>query len=82
MDSSPWVRRTLRAVVVVYLVRLVGWPVSLVVRGAFADGLETFQRALADPSVVFALQLTAAVAVQVVLINTVFGVGISMLIVR
>ncbi|MGO1181362.1 MAG: sulfate ABC transporter permease [Cellulosimicrobium funkei] len=82
MDSSPWVRRTLRAVVVVYLVLLVGWPVSLVVRGAFADGLETFQRALADPSVVFALQLTAAVAVQVVLINTVFGVGISMLIVR
>ena len=49
MDSSPWVRRTLRAVVVVYLVLLVGWPVSLVVRGAFADGLETFQRALADP---------------------------------
>lgn len=82
MDSSPWVRRTLRAVVVVYLVLLVGWPVSLVVRGAFADGLETFQRALSDPSVVFALQLTAAVAVQVVLINTVFGVGISMLIVR
>lgn len=82
MDSSPWVRRTLRAVVVVYLVLLVGWPVSLVAKNAFADGLETFQRAFADPSVVFALQLTAAVAVQVVVINTIFGVGISMLVVR
>ncbi len=82
MGQLPWVRRTLRAVVVVYLVLLVGWPVSLVVRGAFEDGRETFHRALADPSVVFALQLTAAVAVQVVLIDTMFGVGISMLIVR
>ncbi len=82
MDSSPWVRRTLRAVVVVYLVMLVGWPLTLVVRGAFADGLETLRTALSDPSVVFALQLTASVAVQVVVINTLFGVGISLLLVR
>ena len=81
-DGSPGVRYAVRAVVVVYLVLLVGWPLSLVVRGAFADGLETLRTALSDPSVVFALQLTASVAVQVVVINTLFGVGISLLLVR
>lgn len=81
-DGSPGVRYAVRAVVVVYLVLLVGWPLSLVVRGAFADGLETLRTALSDPSVVFALQLTASVAAQVVVINTIFGVGISMLLVR
>jgi len=81
-DGSRGVRYGLRALVVVYLVLLVGWPVSLVVRGAFADGLETLRTALSDPSVVFALQLTASVAVQVVVLNTLFGVGISLLLVR
>lgn len=72
----------LRGLVVVYLVLLVGWPVSLVAKNTFADGLTTLTAALSDPSVVFSLQLTVAVAVQATIVNTVFGVGISLLLVR
>lgn len=80
--TSPWVRRALRIVVVAYLVLLVGWPVSLVVRATFADGLTALSDALGDPTVVFALKLTVSVAVQATLLNTIFGVGISLLLVR
>lgn len=80
--TSPWVRLTLRTVVIVYLVLLVGWPVSLVVRATFADGLTALRDALTDPTVVFSLKLTVSVALQATLLNTVFGVGISLLLVR
>lgn len=71
-----------RAVVIAYLVLLVAWPVSLVAKETFADGFESLRTALSDPSVTYALQLTAIVAVQAVIINTVFGVGVSLLLVR
>ena len=80
--TSPWVRLTLRTVVIVYLVLLVGWPVSLVIRATFADGLTALRDALTDPTVVFSLKLTVSVALQATLLNTVFGVGISLLLVR
>jgi sulfate transport system permease protein len=68
--------------VVTYLFLLVAWPSSLVVRHTFADGLTGLQEALADPDVVHALKLTVVVALTAVLINLVFGVGISLLLVR
>jgi sulfate transport system permease protein len=71
-----------RALVVTYLFLLVVWPVSLVVQRTFDGGLTNLQTALSDPDVVFALQLTVYVAVWAVVINTVFGVGISLLLVR
>lgn len=77
--TATWV---LRLVVVAYLVLLVGWPVSLVVQHTFADGLESLRHTLSDPSVVFALKLTVTVALQATVINTLFGVGISLLLVR
>lgn len=80
--TKPWVRHSLRTIVITYLVLLVGWPVSLVVRATFADGLTTLRDALSDPTVVFALKLTVSVAVQATVLNTVFGVGISLLLVR
>lgn len=75
-------RWTLRILVVVYLFLLVAWPVSLVVRNTFADGLETLSEAFTDDQVVAALQLTALVALVSVVINLVFGVAMSLLIVR
>lgn len=91
-DEAPSIRRgrrrrgpltyALRAVVVGYLVLLVGWPVLLVVQHTFADGLDSLQAALTDPSVTAALRLTVFVAVVAVVINTIFGVGISLLLVR
>ena len=70
-----------RAFVIGYLGLLVAWPVSLVVWHTFADG-NHLATALADPTVIFALQMSLVVAFWAVLINTVFGVGISLLLVH
>jgi len=76
------VRWGLRVVTIAYVFFLVVWPVSLVVRYTFADGFTALSTALTDPAVTNALRLTAIVAVFAVVINLVFGVGISLLLVR
>lgn len=83
----PRVRRTafrwtLRAIVVGYLFLLVAWPLSLVAREALDGGVGRIQELFDDPDVVDALRLTVVVAVWAVALNTVFGVGISILLVR
>jgi sulfate transport system permease protein len=77
--ATTWV---LRAVAVSYLFFLVAWPVSLVARNTFAEGTTNLSDTLADPLVASALRLTVLVALVAVAINLVFGVGISMLLVR
>src|SRR5262245_25145706 len=72
----------MRAIVVAYLFLLVAWPVALVAKNAFADGLVDMRDILEDPDVVHALRLTVYVALLAVVINTVFGVGMSILLVR
>ena len=84
---APRVRRTpttyvLRLVATAYLFFLVAWPVSLVAVHTFDDGFSSIRSLLEDPDIVVALQLSAYVAVFSVVINTLFGVGISMLLVR
>jgi sulfate transport system permease protein len=76
------VRWGLRLLAVAYVFFLVVWPVSLVARNTFADGLQVLTTALSDPDVTHALQLTAVVTFYAVLINLVFGVGISLILVR
>lgn len=83
----PRVRRTpvtylLRFIVTAYLFFLVAWPVSLVATNTFADGFGSISSLFQDPDMVVALQLSAYVAVWSVIINTLFGVGISLLLVR
>jgi sulfate transport system permease protein len=73
---------TLRILAVGYVFLLVAWPVSTIVQEAFADGPGTMIELFQDPQVTQALALTAQVAVQAVLINLVFGVGVSILLVR
>jgi sulfate transport system permease protein len=75
-------RWTLRMLVVGYLFFLVIWPVLLVARATFAHGLAPVINALRQPEVIFALQLTLSSAFWAVVINTIFGVGISLLLVR
>lgn len=72
----------LRLLAIGYVTLLVIWPVSLVVQETFADGLDSLTAALADPGVRNALRLTFAVTFWAVLINTVFGVTMSLLLVR
>jgi sulfate transport system permease protein len=83
----PRVRTTavtylMRLVVTAYLFFLVAWPVSLVATNTFADGFDSIRSLVEDPDMVLALQLSAYVAVWSVVINTLFGVGISLLLVR
>ncbi|WP_210443408.1 sulfate ABC transporter permease [Nocardioides sp. SYSU D00065] len=75
-------RWLLRIVAVGYVFLLVAWPVGLLVRNTFAGGFATLADALADEQVTGALQLTAVVALWAVAINLVFGVTISILLVR
>jgi sulfate transport system permease protein len=79
--STP-LRWGLRLLAVGYVFLLVAWPVALVVRQTFGQGLDTLLGALSDSQVTGALQLTLMVAGWAVVINTVFGVGISLLLVR
>jgi sulfate transport system permease protein len=72
----------LRIVVVAYLFMLIVWPTGLMVKRAFANGFTGLQTALQDPDVTHALTLTLEVSVIAVLINLVFGVGMSLLLVR
>ncbi|MEO6472177.1 MAG: sulfate ABC transporter, partial [Aeromicrobium sp.] len=71
-----------RGIVITYLFFLVAWPVALVVQHTFKGGFTNLHTALSDPIVTHALQLTVYVALWAVAINTVFGVGISLLLVR
>lgn len=84
---APRVGRTpatyvLRFIAAAYLFFLVAWPVSLVVTNTFDGGLDSIRLLVGDPDIVVALQLSAYVAVFSVVINTVFGVGVSLLLVR
>ncbi len=82
VKTSLPLRWTLRILVVAYLFLLVAWPVSLVVRNTFVDGFDALSGAFEDPYVVHALQLTGLVALASVAINLVFGLTVSLLLVR
>jgi sulfate/thiosulfate transport system permease protein len=75
-------RWTLRLTVIGYLLFLVIWPVALVAAKTFSNGLAPVIDALRQPEVIFAFQLTLSAAFWAVVINTIFGVGISLLLVR
>ncbi len=72
----------LRLLVATYLILLVAWPVSLVAVHTFDEGLTAIRSIFEDPDVVVAIRLTVIAALTAVVINTVFGVGISILLVR
>lgn len=72
----------LRTFAIAYLFLLVAWPVSLVVTHTFAHGLDALQTIFTTPDLVAALRLSAFAAVVATVINTIFGVSISLLLVR
>lgn len=79
---SHLTRYGIRTLVIAYLFFLVAWPVSLVVLNTFDGGPAALQAVLADPDVQIALRLTIVAALCAVAINTVFGIGVSLLLVR
>lgn len=72
----------LRTFAIAYLFLLVAWPVSLVVTHTFTNGLDALHAVFGTPDLVAALKLSALAAVAATVINTVFGVSISLLLVR
>jgi sulfate transport system permease protein len=75
-------RHLLRFVVVGYVGLLVGLPVGLVVWRTVGQGGAAFWNAVSSPDAVHAFALTALVAAAAVVINTVFGVGVALLLSR
>lgn len=79
---SPSARWTLRIIAVLYVLGLVALPVATVVQHTFSDGAGAVLDALRQDDFLAAVRLTAVVAGLAVVINTVFGVGIALLLVR
>ena len=80
--GSVAVRWVLRLLAVGYVLSLVALPVLTVARRTFGHGLQPVLDALANPDLQSAARLGVVVAGLSVLINTVFGVGIAVLLVR
>lgn len=76
------VRWGLRALTVSYVVLLVGWPTVLVFQHALGKGLGAMVASLTQPEITHALMLTAIVTVGAVVVNLVFGLTVSLLLVR
>jgi sulfate transport system permease protein len=76
---AKWIRRL---VVVVYLAMLLVIPVGLIVWRTFSGGLQPVTDALTSDDFKHALTLTLEVGISAVVLNTVFGIGVAMLLVR
>ena len=72
----------LRLVALVYLSFLLVLPVGIVFWRTFEHGPAPVLDALSTPNAVHAIQLTVTVAVATVIGNTLFGVGMALLLVR
>jgi len=73
---------SLRVITLGYLAFLLILPVGLIGWRTFADGLSPVIDALTSDDAVHAFRVTLIVAVWAVLLNTVFGVGAALLLVR
>ena len=78
-SSSKYV---IRIVALGYLAVLVGVPVGLIFWRTFENGIKPVIDSLTDPSVLHAFRVSAIVACWAVLLNTIFGVGVAILLVR
>jgi len=75
-------RYLLRFVALFYLAFLLVIPVGVVFRRTFANGFGVFWDSITTPEAVHAFKVTLIVALVAVALNTVFGVGVSLLLVR
>lgn len=80
--GSVATRWTIRTVATLYAGMLVGVPVGSIVYRALRPGLGAFYDQLSAPDAVHALVLTIEVAVVAVALNTVFGLGVALILAR
>jgi len=72
----------LRVAVLTYLALLVGLPVGYLFYNAFSSGFGAFWHEVTQPAAVSALGLSAKIALVVVPVNTVVGIGAALLLAR
>ncbi len=82
VGASRGARLTLRTIALVYLLLLLAMPLGLILYRTFEGGLSPVLDALKQPDALHALKVTLEVAVSAVILNTIFGVGVSLLLVR
>lgn len=75
-------RYGLRALALAYVAALVVVPLVVVLWRTIAQGGDAFWSAISSPQAIEAFRLTAIVAGSAVVINTVFGVGVALLLTR
>jgi sulfate transport system permease protein len=80
--ASSGARWPLRLLAVAYVGVLVVLPLVVMLGRTFEDGVAAFVESITSPEAVAAVTLSLQVAVQAVVINTVFGVAVSLLITR
>ncbi len=71
-----------RLLAIAYVFLLVGWPLITLAQRAFSDGWANFSQAFADPDVTHAILVSVEISLWAVVINTVFGVGMALILVR
>jgi sulfate transport system permease protein len=82
VGASRGARLTLRTIALAYLFLLLALPLGLILYRTFEGGVTPVLDALRQPDSLHALKVTLEVAVSAVVLNTVFGVGVSLLLVR
>lgn len=82
LEPSRPTRYVLRVVALAYVGVLVLLPLGTVLWRTFENGISPVWEAINHPDVWHAFRLTAVVAIIAVVINTVFGVGMALLLVR
>ena len=75
-------RWALRLLAVGYVIILVVVPLGVMVLRTFEDGVAEFVESITSPEAITAITLSVEVAIQAVLINTIFGITVSLLITR
>jgi sulfate/thiosulfate transport system permease protein len=81
-EEPAWVRRTLIAIALGFLVMFLVVPLASVFAAAFEKGLGAYVRALREPDTRSALQLTLLAAGIAVPLNVIFGVAAAWAITR
>jgi len=76
---TKWV---LRSIVLFYLAFLLIIPVGLIFWRTFEHGFGPFWDSITEPEAIHALKVTLQVSIIAVVLNTIFGVGVSLLLVR
>lgn len=82
LKSSPWIRRILISIVIVYVGFLILSPITALTISAFSEGIGPMLDALDDPEIVRAFSLTIWIGLLVVVVHSFFGTLTAWLLVR